>query len=170
MNKVSLSLLAASVLFGGCVAPGALAPASTATVGPSSLHRGMVIRSSTMDLLVEDPVGAMGELERLIHNAGGFVSWSSAESGYINLNAVVPSDSLTDIRLAALAMAGEVLSDSSYNEDVTKEYEELVGRLSQLEQAEKEIQTILASTTEPQRISSLQVVLDLLSQEMRRSS
>lgn len=165
MNKAILSLLTASVLFAGCSAPAAQTLAPAATVGSASQHRAMVIRSSTMDLLVEEPVEVMADLERLIDKAGGFVTSSSAESGYTSLSAVVPSDSLTDIRLAALDIAREVVSDSTYSDDVTKEYEELVARLRQLEQAEGEIQTILASTNEPQRISSLQLVLDLLRQE-----
>jgi hypothetical protein len=118
-----------------------------------------------MDLLVEDPVEAMGELERLIDETGGVVSWSSADGFSASLSAIVPSDSLTDLRLAAREIAGEVVSDETYSEDVTEVYEELVERLRQLEHAESEIHTILAEARDPQRVSSFQLVLELLSQE-----
>src|SRR3990170_4129515 len=165
MDNTTLSLLAASVLLGGCVAPMVGTLPRDTTVSPAGLHQTVVIRYSTMDLLAEDPAEAVGELERIIDEAGGVVSWSTAGDGYAELSAQVPSGSLIDIRLAARQIAVQILSDETSSEDVTEVYEDLVERFGQLEQAEEEIQTILASAKDPQQISSFQLVLRLLGQE-----
>jgi len=185
MNKLTIFVYAAAVLAGGCVAPpGAPQPSATSSPsratatatlppatssGPATLHGPIVLRSSNMSLVVQDPVATMGELESLIEEVGGVVgsasSWSSGDGGYSSLSARVPLDSLTGIRQAARGLALQVQSDSTYSQDVTSEYERLVERLRQLDQAEREIRTLLAVANDPERVSSFQLVLDLLRQE-----
>ncbi len=184
MNKATITVLSAAVLVGGCVAPpGAPSPSGTSTpsrataaatlpaaaFSPETLQGPIVLRSSNMNLVVQDPVATMEELERLVEEAGGFVSsassWSSGDGGYSSLSARVPLHSLTGIRQAARGLALQVQSDSSYSQDVTSEYARLVERLRQLKQAEREIRAILAVANDPERVSSFQLVFDLLRQE-----
>ena len=184
MNRLAIPFFAVALFIGGCVAPrGATQPTATnsparptatptlpvASSGPATLYGPIVLRSSNMSLVVQDPAGAMGELENLIEEAGGVVgsasSWSSGDGGYSSLSARVPLDSLTGIRQAARGLALQVQSDSTYSQDVTSEYGRLVARLRQLEQAEREIRALLAVANDTEKVASFQLVLDLLRQE-----
>lgn len=180
MNKVILSLLTASVLFAGCVTPpsamgsptpaGATqTPSGATTSGPATSLGRVVLLSSSLSLIVEDPAASMAELERRIAKAGGYVTSASAssttEGGYANLSARVPVDSLTELRLAARDGALQTQYDSTYSQDVTTEYESLIERKGQLAEAEDAVWSLMVETTDRQRVASLQLLLDLLHQE-----
>jgi len=185
MNKAILSLLMAAVLFGGCVAPPAgletlatgsptpaaatRAPSAATTSGPATLQGRVVLRSTNLSLIVEDPAEAMGELERRIEEAGGYVTSASAsaspEGGYANLSARIPLDSMTRLRLAARESALQIQYDSTYSQDVTVEYEDLVERKHRLDEAEEAVWILVTETTDRQRVSSFQLLLDLIRQE-----
>ena len=180
MNKTILSLVTGSILFGGCVtlpsptgsrtpAAATQAPSGAATSGPATLPGRVVLLSSSLSLIVEDPAESMAELERRIDEAGGYVTSASASSssdgGYANLSARVPVDSLTELRLAARDGALQIQYDSTYSQDVTTEYETLVERKRQLAEAEDAVWSLVADTTDRQRVTSLQLLLALLHQE-----
>jgi len=171
MNKAILSLLTASVLAGSCATPPAAPPTSPGDMGsgPAALEGPIVMRSSNLSLIVQDPAQVIGELERRIEEAGGYVasasSSSSPEGGYANVSARVPLEALTGLRLAAREMALQIEYDSTYSQDVTIEYAGLVERQRQLERAEQDIWSVLAETTDAQRIAAFQLLLDLVRQE-----
>ena len=183
MNKAILSLLTASVLFSGCATPPAPAsPTASLTQsalrpglpsgnpsGPTVLEGPIVLRSSNLSLIVQDPAATIGEMERRIEEAGGYVSSastsSSSDGGYANLSARVPLESLTGLRLAVREMALQIEYDSTYSQDVTVEYAGLVERQRQLERAEQDIWSVLAKTTEAQSRAAFQLLLDLVRQE-----
>jgi hypothetical protein len=164
MSKTILILLTACLLSAGCVTFAARTPTPNVPAGSRSE---MVIRSSSMNLLVEDPIASLSELERRVQEIGGYVNWSSSQSGNASLNARVPSERLSDIRLAARELGLDIMSDNAYNTDVSDEYQAVVERLDQLELAEDEIEGMLASAKDLERIASFQLALQLLSQEKK---
>ena len=177
MNK-SLLLLAFSILLVACLPATPELPATDVPIAPyNSLPTPLpadtriIIRSSSLSLIVDDPVEALSALEQAVQKSGGFVVsssyWYSPDpGGYSNLNARVPSDQLPELRRAALKIASQVQSDSTYSQDVTSEYRLLHDRLSRLDESESRLWLLITETEDRQLAASLSLLHDLIQEEM----
>jgi hypothetical protein len=130
----------------------------------------VVLHSSSLSLLVDDPAAALSDLEQHVYELGGFVesasSYSSGEgTAYSSLSARVSSESLPALRQAALALAVQVQNDSTYSQDVTVEYRRLGERLEDLHQAEEQVHRLLANPSQFDATASILLLRDLLLQE-----
>ena len=148
--------------------PPALAvPPSTAPLG--AFDR-IILRYSSMSLVVEDPSQVLASIEALVLEAGGYVSsassWSSSEStAYANLSARVPPDSLPALRRSVLELAMQVQSDSMSSQDITNQYRSLLDRQSELQRAKTDLRRLLSQATDPSTTDSLILLHDLLHAE-----
>ena len=136
---------------------------------PSDLK--LIIRNSSMSLVVDDPVAALSVIEQAVQDAGGTVmsasSYTYPESGgYSNLNARVPPEALADLRRTAHELATQVQNDSLYNSDVTTQYRLLHTRLVRLHQAEAHLWQQITTARDPQLVESLTLLQELLQQDM----
>lgn len=131
----------------------------------------IMIRTSSMSLIVDDPVEALSTLEQAVQDAGGTVmsasSYTYPESGsYSNLNARVPPEALADLRRTAHSLATQVQNDSIYNQDVTGQYKDLHERLVRLHQADAHLWELITSARDPKLVESLTLLRELLQQDM----
>ena len=175
MNKW-ITILVISLLVSACSAqansglvpektPGIRIQASTPTPLPSDLR--VIIKSSSVSLIVEDPAEALSVLEQAIQDAGGDImsasSYTYPESGtYANLNAKVPPESLAELRQAAHKLAIQVANDSIYNTDVTKEYKLAHEKLARLNLAEEHLWGLITTSKDPDLVESLTLLRELL--------
>jgi hypothetical protein len=132
---------------------------------PSDLR--VIIKSSSVSLIVDDPTEALSMMEQAVQDAGGDImsasSYTYPESGtYANLNAKVPPDKLVELRQAAHELASQVVSDSIYNTDVTKEYKLAHEKLARLNLAEKHLWELITTSKEPEMVESLTLLRELL--------
>jgi hypothetical protein len=181
MNK-SLFLLALAFLLAACTPVAAsvenLTPLPTqAPTRPSGLLPGtlpfgtrLIIRSSSMTMVVDDPAKALSALEQAVEDAGGFVVSASYYSspdypGYSSLSARVSPEALTDLRRAALRIASSVQSDSVYSQDVTGEYRLLYAQLTELQQTEEHLWQLVTETKDRELAASFALLRDLIQQE-----
>ena len=174
--KKSIAFLVFSLLVSACAAsirsspaaektPGAREQAPTPTPLPADLR--VIIKSSSVSLVVEDPADALSVLEQAVQDAGGNVmsasSYSYPESGtYANLNAKVPPESLAELRRATHKLAIQVVSDSIYNTDVTKEYKLAHEKLARLNLAEENLWELITTSKDPEMVESLTLLRELL--------
>ncbi len=154
----------------GLTAPGTKSQASTPTSLSPEIK--LIIRTSSMSLIVEDPVEALSMLEQAVEDAGGTVmsasSYSYPESGaYSNLNARVPPEALTELRRTTRELADEIQNDSVYNQDVTAQYRMLHDRLVDLNQAETHLWRLIADTQDARMVESLSLLRELVQQDVK---
>ncbi len=147
-------------------------PTKHTTISPTALPTGtrIILRSSSLTLIVEDPAKALSALERAVEEAGGFVVSASYYSspdypGYASLNAQVPPENLPELRRAAMAIASQVQSDSLYSQDVTSDFRRLHERLNQLHQSEDHLWQLATETRDHDLADSLTLLRDLIQQE-----
>jgi hypothetical protein len=182
MNKLAIPLVA--ILLVSCAplvidtglsaAPTAAdSPASYPTAPlPSPLPPGgrIIVRSSSLTLVVDNPATTLASLEQAVADAGGLVvsasSYSYPESpGYASLSAKVPPEALADLRATAIALASAVQSDSAYSQDATAEYRLMRKRLGQLDRAEKHLWNLLTETKDRELAASLMLLRELILRE-----
>ena len=187
MSRVSLLVGLAAVL-AACAAPSSMTigtptppqetPISAGptpllpVAPPSPLFSRVAILSSSLSIVVEDPISALAEFEPMVEEAGGFIasasSWPGSEgSGYANLSARVPPEALGSLRRAALQLGGQVQSESTYTQDVTMEYRSLLERLNDVVEAEGRLQSVLPDAEGPAFARSFILLSELLRQERR---
>lgn len=145
-------------------------PAATATPFRSASR--VVLRSSSLSLIVEDPATALAEFEPVIEEAGGFISsassWPAYEgTDYASLSARVPPEALPELRRAALELANQIQSQSSYSQDVTVEYNALLERLLDIRETEGRLLQFVPAAGEPAFGRSVILLSELLRQERR---
>jgi hypothetical protein len=187
MSKLTLLFTAAAVL-SACTVPSGTAATPTSVVEPAAATplpaeptptavlpawaSRVVIRSSSLSLIVEDPTAAASELEAAIDDAGGFVasasSWPSGEGqAYASLSARIPPGALPEVRRAAMALAQQIQSESTYSQDVTAEYQMLVERLELIGAAESRLLSLTPNPEDPAAFRVVLLVSELLRQEQR---
>ena len=177
MNTKLPIALAAFLLVSSCTpatGPSLTSPAarstSPATSSPLDLTFRRVAHSTSLTLVVDDPVVALSRLQGAVLEAGGFVlsssSWASPGSpAYSNLSARVPAGSLFDLQQVALGLSRQVQSNSTYGQDVTFEIRQLQQRLEAVTRAEDQLWQSALDGGDPQHGSSYSLVHDLLQRE-----
>jgi hypothetical protein len=179
-----LSMIFAGVAFGACGRlPDTAIPTATAAPQPTSRPAAtrtpldfpdrVVITSSSLSFLVEDPAATLAELEVLVEEAGGFVSsassWSDTQTAYSSLSAKVPPAALADLRRAAIELASSVQGNSTYSQDVTSEVQSLRERLALIDESEDRLLEILLSSSDASLAKSYVLIAQLFQQERQNA-
>jgi hypothetical protein len=141
----------------------------TATRVPLDLPEQVIVTSSSLSLIVDDPTTALADLEALVADAGGYVSsassWSDTQNGYASLSAEVPPEALPGLRVAAIDLALRVSSNSVYSQDVTSEVAALQERLALIDESEERLLQILLGSEDPALAKAYVMIAALFEQE-----
>ncbi len=154
----------------GIAAPGyAEAPAATAAPalapGQSDGQQAglrLVIKNANLSIVVDNPAAAVEAITKMAEGMGGFVvSLNTYQTTYgpdstpaqqANMTVRVPAARLNDALSQIKALAVEVKSESMSGQDVTADYTDLQSRLTNLEAAEKQLQSIMAEATKTEDV------------------
>ncbi|MCX8067541.1 MAG: DUF4349 domain-containing protein [Anaerolineae bacterium] len=116
----------------------------------------MVIRNATLDLVVRDTRRALGEIEKLAKDLGGYITslntyqHERGETASVTLR--VPADQL-DVALERLrGLATTVRQESIFGKDVTEEFVDLESRLRHLEAKEKQLLEFLEKAEDTEAV------------------
>ncbi|HEY9077603.1 MAG TPA: DUF4349 domain-containing protein [Anaerolineaceae bacterium] len=119
----------------------------------------LIIKTAVMTVVADDPAKVMESITKMANEMGGFVVTSNLYKTQKNdievpeakVTVRVPSEKL-DSALATIKTflkdpTADVLSENVTGENVTQQYIDLQSRLANLEQAEKQLQKIMDTTT-----------------------
>jgi len=121
--------------------------------------------NASLSIVVPDPGTTMDFIETLAKNMQGYVVSSNlykttgdngVELPAANVTVRVPvdklNDAITQIKAQVKNPATDITSETVSGQDVTKEYTDLQSQLTNLQQAEKQLQTIMASATKTEDV------------------
>ncbi|NUM49101.1 MAG: DUF4349 domain-containing protein [Anaerolineales bacterium] len=112
----------------------------------------IVIKNASLSIAVENPAVNLDAVTALADEFGGFVVSSNlynttlangAEVPQANITIRVPAERLDEALTRIKSGAGEILSESISGQDVTREYTDLQSRLTNLQEAETQLQAIM---------------------------
>ena len=125
----------------------------------------MVIMNASLSIVVADPAVTMDFISTLAKNMQGFVVSSNlykttgdngvelpAASITVRVPAGQLNDALAQIKAQTKNQSTDVRSENISGQDVTKEYTDLQSQLTNLQQAEKQLQTIMDSATKTEDV------------------
>jgi len=122
----------------------------------------LVIKNANLSIVVDDTTASVETISRMAESMGGFVvSLNTFETYYgpnaqlaqqANLTIRVPSEKLNEALSQIKGMAAEVKSETISGQDVTSEYTDLRSRLTNLEAAEKQLQSIMEEATKTEDV------------------
>jgi hypothetical protein len=122
----------------------------------------LVIKNANLSIVVDDTTASVEAISRMAESMGGFVvSLNTFETYYgpnaqlaqqANLTIRVPSEKLNEALSQIKGMAAEVKSETISGQDVTSEYTDLRSRLTNLEAAEKQLQSIMEEATKTEDV------------------
>jgi hypothetical protein len=117
----------------------------------------LVIKNATLSIVVDNPAVTVDAITQIAEGMGGFVVTLNTYESYFgpdsvlaqqaNMTVRVPSTQLNEAIRQIKGMAVEVKNESVSGQDVTSEYTDLQSRLTNLEAAEKQLQSIMAEAT-----------------------
>jgi hypothetical protein len=167
MNRVTILLIFASLLFGSCAparAPALAVPAevqpgieterseiSTSNQAPSLIPR-MIVKRADLTIVVQDPMATLDAIRETVEGMGGYVIDSNVYrvNGQFQARVTVrvPADRLDDALRQLKSMAVRVDRENTSTEDVTEEYTDNTSRLRNLEATEQELLAMLREVRE----------------------
>ncbi|MBI9043923.1 MAG: DUF4349 domain-containing protein [Anaerolineaceae bacterium] len=116
----------------------------------------VVLKDASLSIIVNDPAAAMSFITKLAEDSGGFVVNSNLYKTYTGQGIEVPEanitirvpavkliDSLDRIKSLVENIETDIENESISGLDVTREYTDLSSRLTNLEQAEAQLQEIM---------------------------
>jgi hypothetical protein len=113
----------------------------------SGVEGRMIIRRTSMSILVEDTDVMLERLQQIVTQHGGYVSelnrWLSNEQPYANVTLRIPAENLEEALGSVREGAIRVDNETSSGDDVTEEYTDLSARLRNLEATETELLALL---------------------------
>ncbi len=143
----------------------AVAPAPASEQSVAEATKRLVIRNATLSVIVKDPGSSMSAISKMAEDMGGYVVTSNlskyttsdgAELPQAQITARVPAETLNEAMDAIKAMVQnkgtDILSENVTGQDVTKEYTDQTSRLTNLQNAEKQLQKILDETTKTDEV------------------
>lgn len=145
-------------------APAATAAPALAPGQPDGQQgtRRLVIKNANLSIVVDNPAAAVEAITKMAEGMGGFVvSLNTYQTTYgadstpaqqANMTVRVPAAQLNEALSQIEALAVEVNSKNIVGQDVTAEYTDLQSRLSNLEAAEKQLQSIMAEATKTEDV------------------
>ncbi len=150
---------------GGAYAPEAPAVPAAPIEGDVSLAPGaerLVIKNANLSIVVDDTAVTVDRITQMAEGLGGFVVTLNtyqttygadyALAQHATMTIRVPSAKLNDALKQIKEMSVEVTSESISGQDVTSEYVDLKSRLTNLEAAEKQLQSIMAEATKTEDV------------------
>ncbi|MEK7278334.1 MAG: DUF4349 domain-containing protein [Chloroflexota bacterium] len=148
-------------------APAAEAPsvAAAPVEGDVSLAPGaerLVIKNANLSIVVDDTAVTVDKITQMAEGLGGFVVTLNtyqttygadyALAQHATMTIRVPSAKLNDALKQIKDLSVDVTSESISGQDVTSEYVDLKSRLTNLEAAEKQLQSIMAEATKTEDV------------------
>jgi len=122
----------------------------------------LVIKNVSLSLVVDDTTGSVDAITQLAESMGGFVvALNTYQTTYgpeakpaqqATLTIRVPSVKLNEALKQIKGMAVEVKNENISGQDVTSEYTDLKSRLTNLEAAEKQLQSIMAEANKTEDV------------------
>ncbi|MBI3244025.1 MAG: DUF4349 domain-containing protein [Chloroflexi bacterium] len=138
------------------------APEAQDVASTVALADRLVIKNANLSITVDDTTASVDVISHLAESLGGYVvSLNTFQTTYgpdakpaqqANLTIRVPSDKLNEVLSQIKGMAVEVKSETISGQDVTSEYTDLRSRLTNLEAAEKQLQSIMAEATKTEDV------------------
>ena len=120
----------------------------------------VVLMNADLSIVVVDPASAMNTITKMANDMGGFVVSSQLskvqtsngiEVPEATITVRVPAEKLTtamdQIKALVKDAQNDILSENVTGQDVTKEYTDLKSQLTNLQQAEQQLQKIMDSAT-----------------------
>jgi hypothetical protein len=131
------------------------------SVAPASADR-MVVKTATLSITVDNTAKTVDAITQLADEFGGFVvSLNTSKTTYgpqaqvaeqASMVIRVPSARLNEALAKLKGMAVETNNEAVQGQDVTSEYTDLQSRLTNLEAAEKQLQSIMAEATKTEDV------------------
>lgn len=121
----------------------------------------IVIKNASLSIAVIDPAATLENISLMAEQMGGFVVSSQLyrtvlENGLevprAKVTVRVPAARLTEAMEQIKSGAGQVLSENTSGEDVTRDYTDLQSRLRNLEDAETRLREIMASANKTEDV------------------
>lgn len=125
----------------------------------------LVIRNASLSIVVKEPAATMDTIAKMAEEMGGYVVTSNlskyttsdgVELPKAQINVRVPAEKLTGaletIKSLVKNKDTDILSENVSGQDVTKEYTDQKSRLTNLENAEKQLQKILEEATKTEDV------------------
>jgi len=138
------------------------APAAPADQASQASADRLVIKTAVLSIVVDDTGKTVADITRLAESLGGYVvSLNTAKSTYgpqaqvaesASMTIRVPSAKLDDTLNQLKGYAVDVNNESVSGQDVTSEYTDLQSRLTNLEAAEKQLQSIMEEATKTEDV------------------
>ncbi len=136
-------------------------PYKVDTGSTDNVQERMVIMNADLTIVIPDPQAKMEEISALAESLGGFVvslnmyqtylyDGDTAPEGYISIR--VPSDKLETALSQIKADVVEVRNENRNGQDVTADYVDLESRLTALEAARDQLQTIMDAATKTEDV------------------
>jgi hypothetical protein len=139
-------------------APGQQQPAApktgNTTTSTAQAER-LVIKNATLSIVVDDTTTTINSITKMAEDMGGFVVSLNSSQTLASSNKKVqsakmvvrvPAEKLNDALAQIKKSSVEVISENISGQDVTSEYTDLKSQLTNLERAEKQMQTFLDQT------------------------
>jgi hypothetical protein len=122
----------------------------------------LVIKNATLSIVVDNPTATVDAITKLAEGMGGFVvslntykttyGPQAQEAEQANMTIRVPSANLNAALEQIKGLAVEVNNESVSGQDVTSEYTDLKSRLTNLEAAERQLQSIMEEATKTEDV------------------
>jgi len=141
----------------GDVAPGQqpAAPKTGNTTSSTTQAERLVIKNATLSIVVDDTTTTINSITKMAEDMGGFVVSLNTSQTLASSNKKVqsakmvvrvPAEKLNEALAQIKKSSAEVLNENISGQDVTSEYTDLKSQLTNLERAEKQLQTFLDQT------------------------
>ena len=126
---------------------------TTASTAPQAER--LVIKNATLSIVVDDATATVNNITKMAEEMGGFVVSLNTSQTLASSNKKVqsakmvvrvPAEKLNDALAQIKKTSVEVVSENISGQDVTSEYTDLKSQLTNLERAEKQMQTFLDQT------------------------
>jgi hypothetical protein len=153
-------------------------PAAAPQTSQANAER-LVIRNANLSIVVEEPAQAMMQISRMAESMNGYVvnsnlykttSSSNREVPEANITIRVPAAQLNSAleQIKALVKEAEkdVITENISGQDVTSEYTDLNSRLTNLEEAEKQLREIMGSAVKTEDVLAVHQQLTYIRSEI----
>ena len=129
-----------------------------------SVTEHLIIRNAWLDLVVPDTEDALGEIEDVTNEMGGFIVQSniyqSGESKQASVQLRIPAEKLDEALARFRDLATEVRSENVSGQDVTEEYVDLQSRLRSKEATEAKLLELLDKAEDVEAALAVQSELE----------
>ncbi len=138
--------------------------------GQSLPEQNMVVKESTISMLVSDVISVESKIISYAKESGGYMvntSYSKQEdSPFATISVRVPTEQLDQSLIFIRSLGVKVTDENIVGTDVTQDYTDIAARLNTLKQAEKKLQELLTKASDAEDILTAQTDLLDIQQQM----